>query len=84
MRRDESVAAACIAEIRHKTGHFGTPAAAFVTALTAHATPSWVRPLTTTAAPEAASPLAAARPMPAVDALTMAVLPERLICMGIP
>src|SRR6266550_4214646 len=48
---------------------------------TALSTAAWVRPLTTTFAPDAASPLAMARPMPAVEPLTMAVLPERSMFM---
>jgi len=39
------------------------------------------RPLTTTLAPAEARPLAMARPIPAVEPVTMAFLPERSMCM---
>ena len=54
------------------------------TALTARSTASGVRPLTTTFAPAAASPLAVARPMPAVEPVMMAVFPERSISCQLP
>src|SRR5215212_7246937 len=48
---------------------------------TASSTRAWVRPLITTEAPAWASPSAVARPMPAVDPVTMAVRPLKSIFM---
>src|SRR5262249_34657105 len=53
-------------------------------AFTAASTLSWPRPLTTTLAPVAARPFAMARPMPAVEPVMSAVLPERSIFIVAP
>ena len=63
--RGQSAAAAGITEVRRKTRPPWRPVPQQATALTALSTPAWVRPLTITFAPPAASPLAAARPIPA-------------------
>ncbi len=57
------------------------PAAALIT-LTARSTVSCFLPLTRTLAPVVASPFAIAKPMPAVEPVTRADLPERLTCMA--
>lgn len=55
----------------------------FRIAAIARSTAAWLRPLTTTVAPAAARPLAMAKPMPAVEPLTIASLSLRSICMGV-
>src|SRR5258707_535376 len=55
------------------------PGTALAIAATPASTLAWVRPLTATVAPAAASPLAIAWPIPEVEPVTSAVFPERSI-----
>jgi hypothetical protein len=48
----------------------------------AASTRCWLRPLTTTAAPDSASPRAMAKPIPAVDPVTMARVPLKSMIMA--
>jgi hypothetical protein len=59
------------------------PGATLASAVTAASTLACDRPLTTTLAPDSARPLAMAWPMPAVEPVTSAALPERSIFISV-
>src|SRR6266436_3000123 len=58
------------------------PGTARFSLASAASTPACLRPFTTTAAPASARPWAMAKPIPAVEPVTMAILSERSIFMG--